>query len=184
MSDKYTILGTYNDNDGECEVWDEKKVAESLGDYFYLEESDYYWADVNNGSDHKIVAWKKSDGPTVRLDDVFIPDSEDHDWYVSTYEEGFDGKVFNPYRAAEEAVENLAIHQIGVLDQYPNALNRIEKERDKIIKFGEEWFRPIEGDLISQFEKVDDDTEESDYRYEQSRDERDSEERARRKNRE
>ena len=179
MSNKYRILGEYNDNDGESEAWDKEKVAQSLGDDLYLEESDFYWADVNDGSDHKIVAWKKEYGEYVRKIDMFTPlPQEQRD--INAYKKGLEGLVFNPHRAVEWTIEE-GLLSIAAAEEL---LVQLQHDEGKIVNTYNEWHEEIEGDLISQFEEVDDDTEESDYRYEQSRDERDYEERVRRKNRE
>ena len=157
MSDKYTILGAYNDNDRESEAWDEKKVYESLGDD-RLDASDYYWADIEHGPDHKVVIWKKKDGETVRRMDVFKPPPKS-EACINDYKKFIERFVSNTHTIAS-----------------------LKKDTRTMVNVYNYWHEEIEGDLLSIFERFDDDTEESDYRYEQSRDDRDYEQRARRKN--
>ena len=179
MSDKYRILSEYNDYHDEYETWDKEKVAESLGDDLYLEESDFYWANVNDRFDHKIVVWKKNDGESVRKIDVFRPLPEER-MDILIYEKGVQDGVFNPHRVVDWTIEEGVLS----LEACERLLVDLQSSAVQFTNTYNDWHEEIEGDLISQFEEVDDDTEESDYRYEQSRDDRDYEERLRRKNNE
>ena len=109
---------------------------------------DYYWAIVDNHGGHrKAVIWRKCDGPSVRMLDLFDPGREDQ-LRIDRYFDGAyieDGREkFCPERAFYRADERVHIHE----DERAARKKAIAEDATLIRVTHEIYYRPIMGQEI------------------------------------